>query len=160
MFKDIKKKAEEKATEVKEATSNMGNTVLDKAKAAKDSATDLATGAVKTAAGAASSAGKIAKGAVDSVVISIATKIIVSSMKNAGKKGSSYISNDTKYQGFVDRTWELLPLPMRLIGKDNLGFNSTMFLLRNSVFGKDEDEPKVDQKDEGLIKKTIQSMFK
>ena len=160
MFKDIKKKAEEKATEVKEATSNMGNTVLDKAKAAKDSATDLATGAVKTAAGAASSAGKIAKGAVDSVVISIATKIIVSSMKNAGKKGSSYISNDTKYQGFVDRTWELLPLPMRLIGKDNLGFNSTMFLLRNSVFGKDEDELKVDQKDEGLIKKTIQSMFK
>jgi len=160
MFKDIKKKAEEKATEVKEATSNMGNTVLDKAKAAKDSATDLATGAVKTAAGAASSAGKIAKGAVDSVVISIATKIIVSSMKNAGKKGSSYISNDTKYQGFVDRTWELLPLPMRLIGKDNLGFNSTMFLLRNSVFGKDEDEPKVDQKDEGLIKKTILSMFK
>ena len=113
MFKDIKKKAEEKATEVKEATSNMGNTVLDKAKAAKDSATNLATGAVKTAAGAASSAGKIAKGAVDSVVISIATKIIVSSMKNAGKKGSSYISNDTKYQGFADRTWELLPLPMR-----------------------------------------------
>ena len=49
MFKDIKKKAEEKATEVKEATSNMGNTVLDKAKAAKDSAADLATGAVKTA---------------------------------------------------------------------------------------------------------------
>ena len=160
MFKDIKKKAEEKATEVKEATSNMGNTVLDKAKAAKDSATNLATDAVKTAAGAASSAGKIAKGAVDSVVISIATKIIVSSMKNAGKKGSSYISNDTKYQGFADRTWELLPLPMRLIGKDNLGFNSTMFLLRNSVFGKDEDELKVDQKDEGLIKKTIQSMFK
>jgi|TARA_B110000495_G_C23039566_1_gene622519 hypothetical protein len=160
MFKDIKKKAEEKATEVKEATSNMGNTVLDKAKAAKDSATNLATDAVKTAAGAASSAGKIAKGAVDSVVISIATKIIVSSMKNAGKKGSSYISNDTKYQGFADRTWELLPLPVRLIGKDNLGFNSTMFLLRNSVFGKDEDELKVDQKDEGLIKKTIQSMFK
>jgi len=138
----------------------MGNTVLDKAKAAKDSATNLATDAVKTAAGAASSAGKIAKGAVDSVVISIATKIIVSSMKNAGKKGSSYISNDTKYQGFADRTWELLPLPVRLIGKDNLGFNSTMFLLRNSVFGKDEDELKVDQKDEGLIKKTIQSMFK
>jgi len=160
MFKDIKKKAEEKATEVKEATSNMGNTVLDKAKTAKDSATNLATGAVKTAAGAASSAGKIAKGAVDSVVISIATKIIVSSMKNAGKKGSSYISNDTKYQGFVDRTWELLPLPVRLIGKDNLGFNSTMFLLRNSVFGKDEDEPKIDPKDEGLIKKTILSMFK
>ena len=160
MFKDINKKAEEKATEVKEATSNMGNTVLDKAKTAKDSATNLATGAVKTAAGAASSAGKIAKGAVDSVVISIATKIIVSSMKNAGKKGSSYISNDTKYQGFVDRTWELLPLPVRLIGKDNLGFNSTMFLLRNSVFGKDEDEPKIDPKDEGLIKKTIQSMFK
>ena len=158
MFKDIKKKAEEKATEVKEATSNIGNTVLDKAKTAKDSASDLATGAVKTASDAVSAAGKIAKGAVDSVVITIATKIIVNSMKKAGKKGTSYISNDTKYQGFVDRTWELLPLPVRLIGKNTLGFNSTMFLLRNSVFGKDETE--VDKNDEGIIKKTILSMFK
>jgi|TARA_B110000263_G_C14974607_1_gene358677 hypothetical protein len=160
MFKDIKKKAEEKATEAKEATSNIGNTVLDKAKTAKDSATDLATGAVKTASDAASSAGRMAKGAIDSVVITIATKIIVSSMKKAGKKGTSYISNDSKYQGFVDRTWELLPLPVRLIGKDTLGFNATMFLLRNSVFGKDEQEPEIDKKDEGIIKKTILSMFK
>ena len=160
MFKDIKKKAEEKATEAKEATSNIGNTVLDKAKTAKDSATDLATGAVKTASDAASSAGRMAKGAIDSVVITIATKIIVSSMKKAGKKGTSYISNDSKYQGFVDRTWELLPLPVRLIGKDTLGFNATMFLLRNSVFGKDEKEPEIDKKDEGIIKKTILSMFK
>jgi hypothetical protein len=160
MFKDIKKKAEEKASEVKEATSNLGNTVLDKAKTAKESASDLATGAVKTASDAAASAGTLAKGAVDSVVITIATKIIVSSMKKAGKKGTSYISNDSKYQGFVDRTWELLPLPIRLIGKDTLGFNSTMFLLRNSVFGKDEKEPEVDKNDEGIIKKTILSMFK
>ena len=160
MFKDIKKKAEEKATEAKEATSNIGNTVLDKAKTAKDSATDLATGAVKTASDAASSAGRMAKGAIDSVVITIATKIIVSSMKKAGKKGTSYISNDSKYQGFVDRTWELLPLPVRLIGKDTLGFNATMFLLRNSVFGKDEKAPEIDKKDEGIIKKTILSMFK
>ena len=160
MFKDIKKKAEEKAEGVKDATSNMGNNVLDKAKHVKDSASNLATGAAKTASDAALSAGKMAKGAVDSVIITIATKIIVSSMKKAGKKGTSYISNDKKYQSFIDRTWELLPLPVRLIGKDTLGFNSTMFLLRNSVFGKDEEEPEVDKNDEGIIKKTIVSMFK
>jgi len=102
----------------------------------------------------------MAKNTIDSVVITIATKIILSSMKKASKKGTSYISNDEKYQGFIDRTWELLPLPVRLIGKDTLGFNSTMFLLRNSVFGKDNNEPQVDKNDEGIIKKTILSMFK
>ena len=160
MFKDIKKKAEEKTEGVKDATSNIGNSVLDKAKTVTDSASNLATDAAKTASNAVSSAGKMAKNTIDSVVITIATKIILSSMKKASKKGTSYISNDEKYQGFVDRTWELLPLPVRLIGKDTLGFNSTMFLLRNSVFGKDEEEPEVDKDDEGIIKKTIVSMFK
>ena len=160
MFKDIKKKVEEKAEGVKDATSNIGNSVLDKAKTVTDSASNLATDAAKTASNAVSSAGKMAKNTIDSVVITIATKIILSSMKKASKKGTSYISNDDKYQGFVDRTWELLPLPVRLIGKDTLGFNSTMFLLRNSVFGKDNNEPQVDKNDEGIIKKTILSMFK
>ena len=160
MFKDIKKKAEEKAEGVKDATSNIGNSVLGKAKTVTDSASNLATDAAKTASNAVSSAGKMAKNTIDSVVITIATKIILSSMKKASKKGTSYISNDEKYQGFVDRTWELLPLPVRLIGKDTLGFNSTMFLLRNSVFGKDDNEPEVDKNDEGIIKKTILSMFK
>ena len=59
MFKDIKKKAEEKAEGMKDATSNIGNSVLDKAKIVKDSASNLATDAAKTASNAVSSAGKM-----------------------------------------------------------------------------------------------------
>ena len=160
MFKDIKKKAEEKASEVKDVTTSVGSKVADQAKNLGKSATELASEAVKTAAGAASSAGKIAKGAIDSVVISIATKIVIRSMKKVGSKGSSYISDDSKYGMFVDRTWELLPLPVRLVGRDSLGYDTAMFTLRNTVFGKDNNEPKINRNDEGIIKKTIKGMFR
>jgi hypothetical protein len=160
MLDDIKKKAEEKANEVKDATSNVGSKVAEKAKNLGESASELAGEAAKTASDAASSAGKMARSAIDSVVITVATKIVISSMKKVGKKGTSYIHDDSKYSKFVDRTWEMLPLPVRLVGKESLGYNSAMFTLRNTVFGKDEDEPKVDEEDEGFIKSTIMGMFR
>ena len=160
MFKDIKKKAKEKATQVKDVTTSVGSKVADQAKNLGESASELASEAVKTAAGAASSAGKIAKGAIDSVVIALATKIVVRSMKKVGSKGSSYISDDSKYGMFVDRTWELLPLPVRLVGRDSLGYDTAMFTLRNTVFGKDNNEPEINRNDEGIIKKTIKGMFR
>jgi hypothetical protein len=102
----------------------------------------------------------MAKGTIDSVIISLATKIVVRSMKKVGKRGSSYISDDSKYGMFVDRTWEILPLPVRLVGRDSLGYDTAMFTLRNTVFGKDVNEPEIDKNDEGIIKKTIKGMFR
>ena len=160
MFKDIKKKAEEKASDVKDATVSVSGKVVDQAKNLGESASDIATGAVKTASDAASSAGEMAKGAIDSVVISLATRIVIRSMKKVGKKGSSYISDDSKYGIFVDRTWEMLPLPVRLIGRDSLRYDAAMFTLRNRVFGKDDNEPEIDKNDEGIIKKAIKGMFR
>ena len=160
MFKDVKKKAEEKTEQIKEGTSEITNKVSDKAKDVGEGAAKIATGAVQTVAGAASSAGRIAKNAVDSVVITLATKIVIKSMKSAGNKGTEYLFDDEKYEKFIGRTWEMLPLPVRLIGKDSLGYNTAMFTLRKLVFGKDKAEPKVDKTDEGLIKKTIKGMFR
>ena len=160
MFKDIKKKAEEKASEVKDVTTSVGSKVADQAKNLGESASDLATGAVKTASHAAVSAGKMAKGAIDSVVISLATRIVIRSMKKVGKRGSSYISDDSKYEMFVDSTWEMLPLPVRLVGRDTLGYDTVMFTLRDTVFGKDNNEPEIGKNDEGIIKKTIKEMFR
>ena len=159
MFKDIKKKAEQKATEVKDVTTSVGSKVSDQARNIGENASDLATGAVKTVSDAASTAGKMAKGAIDSVVISLATRIVIRSMKKVGSKGSSYISDDSKYEMFVDRTWEMLPLPVRLVGRDSLGYDTAMFTLRNTVFGKDNNEPEINRNDEGIIKKTIKGMF-
>ena len=160
MFKDIKKKAEEKASEVKDVSVSVGSKVADQAKNLGESASDLASGAVKTATGAASSAGKMARGAIDSVVISLATKIVIRSMKKVGSKGSSYLSDDSKYGMFVDRTWEILPLPVRLVGRDSLGYDTAMFTLRNTVFSKDNHGPEIDKNDEGIIKKAIKGMFR
>ena len=159
MLDDIKKKVGEKASEVKDATTNVGNKVTEQARNIGESASDFAGGAVKTASDTATTAGKIARGAIDSVIITVATKIVVSSMKKVGKKGTSYIHDDTKYKKFINRTWEMMPLPVRLIGKESLGYDTAMFTLRNTVFGNEEEEPKVDEVDEGFIKKTIKGMF-
>ena len=149
MLDDIKKKAEKRASEVKDAPSNVGSKVAEQAKNISARASELA-----------SEAGKMARGAIDSVVITIATKIVISSMKKVGKRGTSYIYDDSKYGKFIDRTWEMLPLPVRLVGKETLGYNTAMFTLRNTVFGEDEDKPEVNEKDEGFIKKTIMGMFR
>ena len=107
----------------------------------------------------ASAASEIAKSKTDSVVLALATKIIISSMNGVANKGFSYINNDKKYQSIIDKTWEMLPLPMRLVGKDTLNYEDNMFFLRKSIFGKDKERPKVDSKDESIISKTIKKMF-
>ena len=102
----------------------------------------------------------MAKSKLDSVVLSVATQIITKSMNGIANKGFSYINNDQKYQSVIDKTWEMLPLPMRLIGKDTLSYEDNMFFLRKSIFGKDKEKPKVNSDDEGVISRTIKKMFK
>ena len=108
----------------------------------------------------ASAVSGMAKSKVDSVVLSVATQIITKSMNGIANKGFSYISNDQKYQSIIDKTWEMLPLPMRLIGKDTLSYEDNMFFLRKSIFGKDKEKPQVDSDDEGVISRTIKKMFR
>ena len=167
MFKDVKKKAElkgkllkEKGNEAKNASLNIGSKVLESAKSVGDAASEIATGAVETASTVVTNAGKVATGAINSLIIKIATKIVVKSMKKASQKGTGFIYDDKKYQGFINKTWEILPLPVRLVGKETLNFNDTMFFLRNSIFGTDNKELTVNKEDEGLIKKSIKAMFK
>ena len=101
----------------------------------------------------------MAKGKVDSVALKIATQIIISSMNGIANKGFSYINDDEKYQSIIDKTWEMLPLPMRLVGKETLKYENSMYFLRKTIFGKDKEVPKVDAKDEGIISGIIKKMF-
>ena len=102
----------------------------------------------------------MAKSKLDSVVLSVATQIITKSMNGIANKGFSYINNDQKYQSVIDKTWEMLPLPMRLIGKDTLSYEDNMFFLRKTIFGKDKEKPQIDSEDEGIISRTIKKMFR
>jgi hypothetical protein len=108
----------------------------------------------------ASAVSGMAKSKLDSVVLSVATQIITKSMNGIANKGFSYINNDRKYQSVMDKTWEMLPLPMRLIGKDTLAYEDNMFFLRKSIFGKDKEKPQVDSEDKGIISSTIKKMFR
>ena len=101
----------------------------------------------------------MAKDKVDSVALKIATQIIISSMNGIANKGFSYINDDEKYQSIIDKTWEMLPLPMKLVGKETLNYENSMYFLRKTIFGKDKEEPKVDAKDEGIISGIIKKMF-
>ena len=107
----------------------------------------------------ASAVSGMAKDKVDSVALNIATQVVISSMNGFASKGFSYINDDKKYQSIIDKTWEMLPLPMRLIGKETLSYEDNMYFLRKTVFGKDKEEPKVDTEDEGIISRTIKKMF-
>ena len=108
----------------------------------------------------ASAVSEMAKSKIDSVVLSVATKIVIKSMNGMANKGFSYINSDEKYQSIIDKTWEILPLPMRLIGKETLSYDDNMYFLRKSIFGKDKEIPHVDSEDEGVISKTIKKMFR
>tara|TARA_X000001036_G_scaffold396500_1_gene398101 strand:+ start:393 stop:788 length:396 start_codon:yes stop_codon:yes gene_type:complete len=118
-----------------------------------------AKGITKEINNSASIVSEMAKNRVDSVVLSVATQIVTKSMNGIASKGFSYINNDKKYQSIIDKTWEVLPLPMRLIGKDTLHYDDNMYFLRKSIFGKDKDKPKVDTEDKNIISRTIRKMF-
>ncbi len=118
-----------------------------------------AKGITKEINNSASIVSEMAKNRVDSVVLSVATQIVTKSMNGMASKGFSYINNDKKYQSIIDKTWEVLPLPMRLIGKDTLHYDDNMYFLRKSIFGKDKDKPKVDTEDKNIISRTIRKMF-
>ena len=118
-----------------------------------------AKGITKEINNSASIVSEMAKNRVDSVVLSVATQIVTKSMSGIASKGFSYINNDKKYQSIIDKTWEVLPLPMRLIGKDTLHYDDNMYFLRKSIFGKDKDKPKVDTEDKNIISRTIRNMF-
>ena len=118
-----------------------------------------AKGITKEINNSASIVSEMAKNRVDSVVLSVATQIVTKSMNGIASKGFSYINNDKKYQSIIDKTWEVLPLPMTLIGKDTLHYDDNMYFLRKSIFGKDKDKPKVDTEDKNIISRTIRKMF-
>ena len=118
-----------------------------------------AKGITKEINNSASIVSEMAKNRVDSVVLSVATQIVTKSMSGIASKRFSYINNDKKYQSIIDKTWEVLSLPMRLIGKETLCYDDNMYFLRKTIFGKDKEKPKVDTEDKNIISRTIRKMF-
>lgn len=65
---------------------------------------------------------------------------ILSYAAKAAKSGGSYISDDEKYRAYVvDPAWDLLPLPIRMIGRQRLRWDSLFNAARASLFLIEDD---------------------
>ena len=58
----------------------------------------------------------------------------------AAQSGAIYISDDEKYRAYViDPAWSLLPLPIRMIGRERLRWDSMFQAARLSLFVAEDD---------------------
>ena len=160
----------EKANETKNSIAWSGKTAAKTAKnigskAITAGSATVSTG-IKVAKVAKSTGGKIistgvktSKTVIDSVAIRMAARAVIKSLKKAAEKGSENITDDTKYTKIIEKTWEVLPLPIRLVGKDTLNFSDVMFRIRNTVFDSSKNDLEINKKDENFITKSIKDMF-
>ena len=98
---------------------------------------------------------KTSKSVIDSVAVRMAAKAVVKSLKKAAEKGSENITDDTKYTKIIEKTWEVLPLPIRLVGKDTLKFNDVMFRIRNTVFDSSKNDLEINKKASAKFTKEV-----
>jgi hypothetical protein len=67
-------------------------------------------------------------------------EVVVNYASQAASKGSSFIADDTKYKAnVVDPAWEMLPMPVRLLGRERLRWDSIFDSARAKVFVVDGD---------------------
>ncbi|WP_374090581.1 hypothetical protein [Methylomicrobium lacus] len=76
------------------------------------------------------------------------------------KYGRQQITDNQKYQQHViDRLWDLLPPPLRLFGRDRIGWDSKLFGLRDKIFLIDGENVKVRPDAKEQITATLKSVF-
>lgn len=62
-------------------------------------------------------------------------EVVVNYASQAASKGSSFIADDIKYKtNVVDPAWEMLPMPVRLLGRERLRWDSIFDSARARVF--------------------------
>lgn len=81
---------------------------------------------------------------------------VLSYASKTTSSGASYISDDAKYKTTViDPAWDLMPLPIRMIGRDRLKWDSMFLAARANLFVVDGEtvtlHPEARQRLEKLI---------
>jgi len=60
---------------------------------------------------------------------------VVTYASQAASKGSAFIADDTKYKAnVVDPAWEMLPMPVRILGRERLKWDAIFSTARAKVF--------------------------
>jgi hypothetical protein len=145
---------------------------------AAKTAADAAEGAAVAAAGAAAAGAAAVKGSAEAAgrkagaAVAVAhdklwptygvlvAAIVGKALASAAGKGRDKVLDDEWFRGqVVNRTWELLPLPVRLAGKGTLRWEQVMFKLRDQVLAADEKAMAVSKQDKSLIRSAIGMML-
>jgi hypothetical protein len=80
--------------------------------------------------------------------------------KDVAKQGKSVMLNDVEFKKCVNDTlWELLPMPIRLIGRERLKYDSIIFSLRDKVFVLEGDSVQVRPDAKAKIMEVIKPIF-
>lgn len=64
----------------------------------------------------------------------IVTSRVLQVVDDIAKHGRPYIMADEKYKTLVDYSWKRLPLPIRLLGRERLGWDALLLGLRDKIF--------------------------
>jgi hypothetical protein len=107
--------------------------ILDRLKTAASQATDA------SAALASNSAGAVWAKHGQSIA-----STVVAGVTQAASQGAAIIADDAAYlENVIDPTWELLPLPVRMIGRERLRWDALFYAARETVFVVDGDSVSV-----------------
>lgn len=69
-------------------------------------------------------------------IIKDAEQPIMDVISQAVEVSKETMSNDETYKkNFVDTSWESLPAPVKMVGREKLGWDEKMFELRNKILG-------------------------
>ena len=86
--------------------------------------------------------------------------IVRKALSSAAGKGRNNVLDDKWFRRHVvNRTWELLPLPVRLAGKETMRWEQVMFKLRDQVLTDDEGAMAVSKQDKSLVRSAIERML-
>ncbi len=160
-------KARGAADAAREGASIAAGMAVEAAKGAADVAESAATASAAAVKGTAEAAGQKAGEAVAiahdklwptyGVFVAV---IVRKALSSAAEKGRDNVRDDEWFRGHVvNRTWELLPLPVRLAGKGTLRWEQVMFKLRDQVLTDDGGAMAVSKQDKSLIRSAIERML-
>ena len=179
---DASEVALEKGSELAADAAEVGATIIEQTarKGGKltEDALDIAANVGASAASGAATAAEAVKGTAEATgrkageAVAVAhdklwptygmfvAAIVGKAFSSAAGKGRNNVLDDDWFRGHViNRTWELLPLPVRLAGKDTLRWEQVMFKLRDQVLTKDEDSMAISSNDKSAIRSAIELML-
>ncbi len=160
IIEETARKGEKLAGDARGLATNVGANAVERTRGAAATATGAVKGTAEAAGRKAGEAVAVAHDKLWPTYGMVVAAIVGKALSSAAGKGRSNVLDDDWFRKHaINRTWELLPLPVRLAGKDTLRWEQVMFKLRDQVLTKDEGSMSVSNNDKSVIRSAIGLML-